>query len=160
MEGDDELQFIGDNPKTPWIAWANYAWADGINTREDGFNWLCPGDVENDGVHPNSSGKGKVASLLFNFFKTDPTTIWYRTNTFLGLENQEIQMYAYPNPTNETLHVISNQAISHIEIVDLNGRIIESTDQKEVHISHLMPGVYIIRIINETVIYNLYFTKL
>jgi hypothetical protein len=64
MEGDDELQFIGDNPKTPWIAWANYAWADGINTREDGFNWLCPGDVENDGVHPNSSGKGKVASLL------------------------------------------------------------------------------------------------
>jgi hypothetical protein len=61
----------------PWLAWGPYLWADGETPRSDGLTWACE-DFEADGTHPAESGRLKVASMLLNFFLTDPTTFWFR----------------------------------------------------------------------------------
>jgi hypothetical protein len=56
----------------PWIGWGPYLWTDGRKGRSDGFVWTCD-DVKRDGTHPSAVGAAKVARLLLDFFKTDPT---------------------------------------------------------------------------------------
>ena len=61
--------------RAPLVLWGPYLWADGRKARKsDGFTWeradLAPGD----GTHPSLSGRQKVARLLLDFFKKDPTS--------------------------------------------------------------------------------------
>lgn len=61
----------------PVLLWGPYLWADGATPRSDGLAWLCE-DLLSDGVHPESSGRQKVAEMLLNFFSTDPlTSAWF-----------------------------------------------------------------------------------
>lgn len=60
-----------------WVGWGPYLWTDGLAGRRDGLTWACE-DVLEDGTHPSASGVRKVARLLDDFFKTDPTAkTWY-----------------------------------------------------------------------------------
>ncbi len=71
------LPFSGIGRVSPWIAWGPYMWADGINPRSDGLTWAC-GEFTDDGTHPNTVGRLKVAEFLRDFFQTDPTTApWF-----------------------------------------------------------------------------------
>ncbi len=64
----------------PWLSWGPYMWADGVNPRSDGLFWACD-DFIFDGVHPDSSGRAKVANMLLNSLKTDSTAReWYLAN--------------------------------------------------------------------------------
>lgn len=78
-----ELQINGDprlnyDPNlgpvlAPIVLWGPYLWADGLRPRlSDGLVWLRE-DFGADGTHPSSSGRQKVAGMLLEFFKTDPT---------------------------------------------------------------------------------------
>lgn len=58
--------------RSPWIAWGPYLWTDGIKGRSDGLVYTEE-DLELDGTHPSTSGRKKVAELLLEFFKQDPT---------------------------------------------------------------------------------------
>jgi hypothetical protein len=78
IEGQPELNYdpaVGE-VKAPWLSWGPYLWADGLTKRHDGLNdglvWECD-DFQEDGTHPSAKGRQKVANLLLNFFKTDPT---------------------------------------------------------------------------------------
>jgi hypothetical protein len=63
----------------PWIGWGPYLWTDGEKGRSDGLTWMCK-DVRRDGTHPSTAGASKVARLLLEFFKTDPTAKdWFAT---------------------------------------------------------------------------------
>ena len=65
--------------KGPWLGWGPYLWTDGLRGRRDGLVWACE-DVGQDGTHPSRSGVQKVANLLLQFFRNDPTARpWYRT---------------------------------------------------------------------------------
>ena len=58
---------------SPLLLWGPYLWADGIQPRQgDGLVWLRQ-DLANDGTHPSTYGRQKVAEMLLSFFKTDPT---------------------------------------------------------------------------------------
>lgn len=70
IAGDPDLSYPA---KVPWMAWGPYLWADGMNMRTDGLTWACA-DLEDDGTHPSTSGRLKVAGMLLNFFKSDSTT--------------------------------------------------------------------------------------
>jgi hypothetical protein len=59
--------------KGPWIGWGPYLWTDGTKGRLDGLTWTCD-DVRKDGTNPSPAGATKIARLLLQFFKTDPTT--------------------------------------------------------------------------------------
>lgn len=58
----------------PWLAWGPYLWADGLVPRADGLTWACADFSTNDGTHPATSGRAKVAQMLLDFFVSDPTT--------------------------------------------------------------------------------------
>jgi len=56
----------------PWVSWAAYLWADGLNPRSDGLTW-ARSEFENDGTHPAQAAEQKVGSLLLAFFESDAT---------------------------------------------------------------------------------------
>jgi hypothetical protein len=74
----DQVTAIGTGTATgPWLAWGPYLWADGANPRSDGLTWSAA-DLENDLTHPSDLGEDKVATLLEDFFSSDPrTTPWF-----------------------------------------------------------------------------------
>src|SRR5262249_19453133 len=74
-----KLNFIaGHGPiLAPWLAWGPYLWANGAQPRADGLTWV-PEDFSPDGTHPSPQGRDKVAKMLLQFLKTEPTArIWF-----------------------------------------------------------------------------------
>jgi hypothetical protein len=69
--GEDKELSAADMPT---LLWGPYLWTDGMKGREqDKLVWERA-DTANDGTHPSRSGQQKVAELLLEFFKNDPTT--------------------------------------------------------------------------------------
>ncbi len=60
--------------QSPWIAWGPYLWADGLKGRKDGKVEWKREDLGPDGTHPSMLGRVKVAHLLMDFLKSDPTS--------------------------------------------------------------------------------------
>ncbi|RMD65642.1 hypothetical protein D6833_02610, partial [Candidatus Parcubacteria bacterium] len=96
INGDPDLAFEGANPPAPWLAWGPYLWADGLGSdntlggtpgRTDGLEWEC-GDFQDDGTHPDPrTGAPKVAQILLDFFKTDPTAVpWFLADSPTNVE--------------------------------------------------------------------------
>ena len=67
----------------------------------------------------------------------------------------------YPNPANEIIKILNNNlSISGIEIIDLTGRIVLSTEKcEDINISELAEGQYFVKIIGETTIVKKLFIK-
>lgn len=62
---------------SPWIDWGTYNWANGLTPRSDGLTWQCA-DFVNDGTHPSTSGREKVAQMLLGFVQGEATAAsWY-----------------------------------------------------------------------------------
>jgi len=76
INGKPGLNFDAEkgDVKAPLVLWGPYLWADGTKGRKtDNLVWQRE-DLAGDGTHPSRSGRRKVAQLLLEFFKTDPTT--------------------------------------------------------------------------------------
>ncbi|MGX7827912.1 hypothetical protein ACTG9Q_22770 [Actinokineospora sp. 24-640] len=82
VAGDPRLAFSGSSAVAPWLSWGPYLWADGVGPddapggvpgRSDGLEWRCS-DFNQDGIHPATSARQKVATLLERFFRGDTTT--------------------------------------------------------------------------------------
>jgi type IX secretion system substrate protein len=148
INGDTNLTYTGPNPKSPWLSWGPYPWADGLVPRSDGLIWVCPGDFLADGTHPSVQGRQKVANMLFQFFTTDQTTVsWFLQNplgiTQIGSEIPEKfdLNQNFPNPFNPSTKItFSLPLVQHVtlDIYDLLGRKVESLISKE----ELVPGTY------------------
>jgi hypothetical protein len=80
------LPYAGPGAVAPWLSWGPYLWADGLGSdravggvpgRSDGLEWRCA-DFNTDGIHPSTSGRQKVATMLDGHFRTDATaTPWF-----------------------------------------------------------------------------------
>ncbi|HCK21291.1 MAG TPA: hypothetical protein DHW15_03775, partial [Bacteroidetes bacterium] len=73
----------GANAPAPWLAWAPYYWADGIEPRSDGLIWECS-DYEEDGggFHHSESGKLKETDMLFDFlYNHESSSSWFRSTS-------------------------------------------------------------------------------
>jgi hypothetical protein len=75
LKGDASLNCDPGQGKVaaPWLSWGPYLWANGTAKRADGLIYE-ESDFGNDGTHPSSSGRDKVANQLLTFFKNDSTT--------------------------------------------------------------------------------------
>ncbi len=79
IAGKPELNFDSrrGNIRSPWLAWGPYLWTDGVKGRKDGLVWRRE-DLGEDGTHPSPSGRAKVARMLLDFLKSDPTArAWF-----------------------------------------------------------------------------------
>lgn len=62
----------------PVALWGAYLWADGVKGRKIDELAYARADFANDGTHPSQTGRQKVAKLLLEQFKTDPTArAWF-----------------------------------------------------------------------------------
>ncbi|MBL9187731.1 MAG: hypothetical protein JNK23_09655 [Opitutaceae bacterium] len=82
IAGRAELNFDATRGavRSPLLLWGPYLWADGATPRAADKLTYEPRDFAADGTHPGDSGRAKVARLLLEFFKTDPTAKpWFLT---------------------------------------------------------------------------------
>ncbi len=112
INGDADLVFEGTNAPAPLLLWGPYIWADGLTPRGDGLTWACD-EFRDDGTHPSSAGRQKVAGLLLDFFKNDSTTqSWFLNPTIAtgiadasGTPEKFVLNQNYPNPFNPTTQI-------------------------------------------------------
>lgn len=79
IAGKPELNYdpAKGEARSPWAAWGPYLWTDGMKGRTDGFKYARE-DFGPDGTHPSVSGREKVARLLLDFLKGEPTArTWF-----------------------------------------------------------------------------------
>lgn len=101
---------------------------------------------------------GAVDSFSFNFYSSDTgqfginTPLYFCIDNFgshtIGLEkaNNNFGIRMYPNPAQNTLHIACNEKIEAIEIFNLNGvRVLQSEDTN-LTIDALIPGIYIVHV--------------
>ena len=72
----------------------------------------------------------------------------------LGVEEKELEVVIYPNPAESTLQVNTNESVSEVRIFSIQGNFIEGkiftpTNQIELDVSDLSPGIYILQISSE-----------
>jgi hypothetical protein len=106
INADTSLAHAQPKPRAPWLAWGPYLWGDGLTPRaSDGLIWQAA-DYQTDGTHPSPNGQRKVAALLLNFFKSDPTaTPWFLKSGVTGfgpVRSSAVPRFSlsqnYPNP--------------------------------------------------------------
>ena len=146
LNGDPDLAFQGPDAPVPWLAWADYIWSDGANPNNDGLAWLCPEDYQPDGVHPNANGVGKVATRLFQFFRTEPTTTWYRAPE-VGTGLLEVQatqpLLLFPNPTDGLLRLdLPPGAVPQVRVWDAAGRVVLQAQERWLDLGGMPAGLY------------------
>jgi hypothetical protein len=83
INGAPELNYNPQNGpvRAPYLMWAAYLWADGIQPRNDGFIWTAE-DLVSDCTHPSDAGRMKAAGLLVNFFTNDPAAAPWFMNSY------------------------------------------------------------------------------
>ena len=74
---DPRLRHNGEDPPAPVLAWGPYIWANGTTPRSDGLSWQIS-DFETDRVHPNDSGRSKVAQQFMSVLTDAHRAPWYR----------------------------------------------------------------------------------
>jgi hypothetical protein len=75
QKGNPDLNYdpAKGDVKAPLALWGPYLWADGTKGRAIDKLVYTRQDLGPDGTHPSPTGRDKVADLLLNFLKTDPT---------------------------------------------------------------------------------------
>jgi hypothetical protein len=131
--GDTSIAYTTPRQRAPWLSWGPYLWGDGLTPRSgDGLTWQAT-DYQTDGTHPSPNGQKKVAALLLNFFKSEPTAAsWFLKPGATSVESEASSgalrwslSQNYPNPFNPNT-AISYQlsAFSRVKlsVVDVLGR--------------------------------------
>lgn len=95
---EDQINGVDGLDTGPWLSWGPYLWADGKNARDDGLAWLFR-DFEIDGKHTSESGEQKVATLLADFFETDPlASTWFLPQGDVVMQTRPPTDDAWINP--------------------------------------------------------------
>jgi len=68
----------------------------------------------------------------------------------------QLDIKVYPNPTSDMLYIDTENTVQKIEIYNLQGRKVLVSDQNQINVSGLSPGMYLLKITDEN---NLKFTQ-
>ena len=111
----------------------------------------------------------QVSPLCVPTLKNSNSTITIKSNIQkVGsngiFENSVKTLKVYPNPTRETLNIDLENGINYIEIYDMNGRILDSSetsnDKFTMNVSNYPVGLYLIKVKNDNKIYLGKFNKI
>lgn len=91
--------------------------------------------VTGDSLYVSDYGTGHVRIITL----VEPVSI----NTYTSDDNK---VFVYPNPVNAMIHVKSQKPIDHTEIINNIGDIVIKTNDDQIYVGNLPPGMYIARI--------------
>lgn len=131
-----------------WIIkeFSNYDIFSGINTK---VSLPSLGFEQIEAITQVGPNRYFMTSESFNFppFSENAKLISFTTNDpILSLEQQSKQPVSlYPNPVKDIL-IIEGVDFDSVEILDINTRLIKQINSKEINISELKSGIYLIKI--------------
>jgi len=64
-------------------------------------------------------------------------------------EVNKVDFSVYPNPANNELNIVMNEKITSIAIYSMDGQLVLTSDTKQMNVSKLNSGVYLIKIISD-----------
>lgn len=132
----------GTKSESWWTDWNNWCPGDVIPNR-----YIAVGDLE-AGTH---SFKITVPDAVFaenqgNF----PLSLYmyskYKLGTLAVDEIKETSYSVYPNPTSDLLYIQSSEILKSATVINNLGQIVLTTNEKELNISELAKGIYILKI--------------
>ena len=111
----------------------------------------------------NTSGATRTANVLISGDQgVLSKTIIVTQTTVLGTNDAKTFVTTlYPNPTSDILNIKSEQKISRIEVYDISGKLLKSVEGKDknVSVSILNKGMYLVKLYTENGVVNSKFIK-
>lgn len=103
------------------------------------------------GVGGELNFNGAIDDLkIFNYVLSDSQISGlYNSNTFLSVSDfsqNNLKVALYPNPVRDILNVETDLDIKSVEIYNIQGQKVMQSNQKQVHVSDLASGMYLVRI--------------
>lgn len=96
---------------------------------------------------------GAVDDLkIYNYAITDTEALSLYTNNSLTSQqfnNQNLNAFIYPNPTADSFNIEMESEIKSVEIYSLQGQKVLTATDKNVNVSNLSKGIYLVRIEDE-----------
>ena len=111
-----------------------------------GFDWLFPRGP----IFPEAGGPIRCysdAQIDTNF---QTITCDYVLTTAIKEQNNKFDIEIYPNPVSDFLTINTNYSVDRIELYDITGKLVMTTDELIFDLSHLVNGEYIIKLFFET----------
>ena len=121
------------------------ALSDANGTVLDQVTFPILGEEKTYGRYPNGTG---------SFAELDPTYNAENTVSLATKTSNDFRVNVYPNPFNDKITVDSEHKINSLRIIDVNGRVMLSSNDgsKTISTSNLSPGVYILEINHQKVV--------
>ena len=171
INGDTALANAGPAIRSPWLSWGPYLWADSLNPRNgDGLTWAVT-DFLADGTHPSATGRLKVAHMLLDFLKSDPTARpWFVKEQASGVDDRngfvprEIGLgQNYPNPFRDRTTIpfqVISEGIQEAIPVELTMFDVLGTPVATLTEDRFTPGSYSVRVEGRALHPGMYFYRL
>lgn len=99
--------------------------------------------IVNDGSLCETSFNNKQVTLQLATVNTKDIA---PVGKFGSENNANVEFVLYPNPVNDILNIQSALDIKSVEILNINGQKVLSSKQKQINVSHLPAGMYMVRI--------------
>jgi len=125
-----------------------------------------------DWAYVDLSKLGVFDTIFFNLESSDVGQFGMNTPAFFCIDNFEYNVITsvnevaknnaikiYPNPSTENIYVNYEADFSTIHIINLQGKNVLQSKNKNINISGLENGIYIVQIITESGILNSKFVK-
>lgn len=116
------------------------------------MNTLNSSDVFKLGITGSSiyGFDGAIDDLkIYNYALTQAdVTSLYTTNTLSSQDfiQNNLKVGLYPNPVDDVLNIESDTELKSVEIYNMQGREIQVSNQKQINVSDLASGIYMVRI--------------
>lgn len=86
---------------------------------------------------------------IYNYALTDADITSLYTNNALSSQNfsqNNLEVALYPNPVNDLLNIETALELQSVEIYNLQGQKVKSSNQNQINVSDLAAGIYMVRI--------------
>ena len=110
----------------------------------------------------NTTGTMRSSNVEISGEGVPSKTIIVSQTATLGVNSSTLSLITlYPNPTSDILNIETQQKISKIEIFDLSGKLVKSVEgkAKNISVSNLTNGMYLIKLYTESGVENSKFIK-
>ena len=110
----------------------------------------------------NTTGAMRSSNVEISGEGVPSKTLIVSQTATLGVNSSTLSLTTlYPNPTSDILNIETQQKISKIEIFDLSGKLVKSVEgkAKNISVSNLTNGMYLIKLYTESGVMNSKFIK-